>query len=96
LTCRLQHAIRIAFRRGDGGNDSLKYGWRLVDPSSSLRCATPFSVRVKHGKIELVLGGFEVDEEVVLSSSTAADAVRAVNFIQDNDGEQLRCTLLQT
>ncbi len=43
-----------------------KSGCRVVESSPSLRCATPVLALVyRHREIELVLGGFQVDEEVV-------------------------------
>ena len=75
-----------------------KSGSSVVDPSSSFACAIPaFALRIDHGKIELVFGRVEIDEEIVnFIEHLGRTRVGPVDFVQHHDRRQLgRQRLLQ-
>src|ERR1700693_2149805 len=89
---RLQHPVRIALRFGNRGNNGFKE--RLEIRRAVIQFSvrdSRFRVRVEHRKIQLVFRGFEVDEEVVdFVEDNRGARIAAVNFVEHDDGKQLR------
>ena len=89
---RLQHAVRIALRLGNRGNNGFKERLKIRRAIVQLPVRdSRLRVRVEHRKIQLVFGGFEVDEEVVdFVEHDRGARIAAVNFVEHNDGKELR------
>ena len=87
----LQHAVRIARRRRDMLQDRVEQRLQIVRIvfHRSLRHAR-LRHRVEHRKIELVLGGVQIDEQIVdLVQHLRHARVRPVDLVDHHDGRQL-------
>ena len=86
----LQGRVRVVGRGGDGGKNSVEQGGEI--PAITLGVGqrnAHLGVGVEHREIQLVLGGVEVDEQVVDFVQDLLDApVRAVDLVDDHDGRE--------
>ena len=89
---QLEHAVGRARRGGDVVDQGLEEGPQVVAGAVGLRLRDArLGVRVEHGEVELVLGGVEVDEEVVdLVQDLAGPRVRAVDLVDHDHRGQPR------
>ena len=88
---RLQHAVRIALRLGNRGDNGFKERLKIRRAVVQLPVRDScLRVGVEHRKIQLVLGGFEVDEKIVdFVEHNRGARVGTVNFVEHNDGQEL-------
>ena len=86
----LQGRVRVVGRGGDGGEDGLKQGGQV--PAIALGVGqgnAGLGVGVEHREIQLVLGGVEVDEQIVdLVQDLLDTPVRAVDLVDHHDGRE--------
>ena len=79
----------------DGLEQRLQIVARLVH--ASIVAVPGLRVRVEHGKVELVFGGVEIDEQVVdLVQDFLGTRVGTVDLVDDEDGRQLGSSALRS
>ncbi len=86
----LQGRVRVVGRGGDGGKNGVEQGGQVPPLTFGVgKRNAHLGVGVEHREIQLVLGGVQVDEQVVDFVQDLLDApVRAVDLVDDHDGRE--------